>query len=121
MRRMLDGSKICKMIDFRKQGKIDINIESLRRIIGRMPSWNLPRPSKVKQCLDEGFGPSWLTKGRTVLDMSKGNIANNYRCITYILLAWKLVTNIIADKIYDHLTQQHLLPEKQKECRKSSM
>ena len=41
--------------------------------------------SQLKECLDSGFVPSWLTKGRTALlqkDKSKGNIASNYRPIT---------------------------------------
>ena len=43
--------------------------------------------SLIKKCLDSGFVPSWLTKGNTVLlmkDQSKGNIASNYRPITYL-------------------------------------
>lgn len=44
---MLDGLKIWKMIDVKKQGKKDINIESLRKIIGRMPTGNSPKPNKV--------------------------------------------------------------------------
>ena len=48
--------------------------------------------------------PSWLTKGRTVLlqsDMSKGNIASNYRSITYIPLAWRLVTSMLAERPFN--------------------
>ena len=33
---------------------------------------------------------------------------------------WKLLTGVIADQIYAHLDQEKLLPEEQKECRKSS-
>ena len=75
--------------------------------------------SKVKECLDSGFVPSWLTKGRTALlqkDKSKGNIASKYRPITCLPLMWKLLTGIIADQIYGHLDQQKLLPEEQKRC-----
>ena len=45
--------------------------------------------SQLKECLDSGFVPSWLTKGRTALLQkykSKGNIAGNYRPITCLLL-----------------------------------
>ena len=67
--------------------------------------------------------PSWLTKGRTPLlqkDKSKGNIASNYRPITFLPLIWKLLTGVIADQIYGHLDQQNLLSEEQKGCRKRS-
>ena len=78
---------------------------------------------QLKECLDSGFVPSWLTRGRTSLlqkDRSKGNVASNYRPITCLPLMWKLLTGVIADQIYAHLDQQKLLPEEQKGCRKSS-
>ena len=31
---------------------------------------------------------------------------------------WKLLTSVIADKVYAHLDQERLLPEEQKGCRK---
>ena len=44
---------------------------------------------KLKECLDSGFVPSWLTRGRTSLlqkDKNKSNVANNYRPITCLPL-----------------------------------
>ena len=79
--------------------------------------------SKLKVCLDSGFVPSWLTKGRTALlqkDKSKDNMASNYRPITCLPLMWKLLSGVIADQIYGHFDQQKLLPEEQKGCRKIS-
>ena len=74
---------------------------------------------QLKECLDSGFVPCWLTRGRTSLlqkDKSKGNVASNYRPIM-----WKLLTGVIANQmIYAHLDQEKLLPEEQKGCRKSS-
>ena len=110
----------------------------MKKTLGRMPDWKLPGlhlvlgfwlknlssllervRSKIKECLDSGFVPSWLTKGRTALlqkDKSKGNIASKYRPITCLPLMWKLLTGIIADQIYGHLDQEKLLPEEQKRC-----
>ena len=107
-----------------------------------MPNWKSPGPDLVqgfwlksfsslhervrlqlKECLDSGFVPSWLTRGRTSLpqkDKSKGNVASNYRPITCLPLMWKLLTGVIADQIYARLDQQKLLPEEQKGCRKGS-
>ena len=78
---------------------------------------------KLKECLDSGFVPSWLTRGRTALsqkDKSKGNIASNYRPITCLPLMWKVLLGVIADQIYGHLDQQKLLTEEQKRYRKRS-
>ena len=63
---------------------------------------------QLKECLDSGFVPSWLTRGRTSLlqkDKSKGNVTSNYRPITCLPLMWKLLTGVIADQIYAHLDQ----------------
>ena len=67
--------------------------------------------------------PSWLTKGKTAVlqkDKSKGNIASNYKPITYLPLMWKLLSGITADQIYGHLDHQKLFSEAQKRCRKRS-
>ena len=59
-----------------------------------------------KVCLDSGFVPSWLTRGKTSLlqkDKSKGNIAINYRPIACLPVMWKLLAGVIADQIYAHL------------------
>ena len=53
-------------------------------------------------------------------DKSKGNVASNYRPITYLPLMWKLLTGVIADQIYTHLDPEKLLLEEQKACRKGS-
>ena len=124
---------------------IDITTESSKKILGRMPnmkSMKSPGPDLVqgiwlknfsslhervrlqlKECLDSGFVPSWLTRGRTSLlqkDKSKGNVVSNYRPITCLPLMWKLLTDVIADQIYAHLDQEKLLPEEQKGCMKGS-
>ena len=77
----------------------------------------------LKESIDSGFVPSWLTRGRASLlqkDKSKENVASNYRPATCLPLMWKLLTGVIADQIYAHLDQEKLLPEEQKGCRKSS-
>ena len=73
-------------VNVKKQDKIDITTGSLKKRIGRMPNWKSPGPDLVqgfwlknfsslhervrlqlKECLDSGFVPSWLTRGRTSL------------------------------------------------------
>ena len=110
----------------------------MKKILGRMPNWKSPGLDLVewfwvknfstlhgrvrwqlKEYLNSGFVPSWLTKGRTALlqkDKGKVKIASNYKPITYLPLMWNLLTVVIADQIY--LDQWKLLPENQKRCRK---
>ena len=129
-------------VDVKKQEKINITTGSLKKRLGRMPNWKSSGPDlvqgfwlknfsslhervrlKLKECLDSGFVPSWLTRGRISLfqkDKSKGNVASNYGPITCFPLMWKLLTGVIADQIYAHLDQEKLLPEEQKGCRKGS-
>ena len=60
---------------------------------------------QLKECLDSGFVPSWLTRGRTSLLQkykNKGNVASSYRPITCLPLMWKLWTGVISDQIYAH-------------------
>ena len=69
---------------------------------------------QLKECSDNGFVPSWLTRGRTSLlqkDKSKDNVASNHRPITCLPLMWKFLTGVIADQIYAQLDQDKLLPE----------
>ena len=109
----------------KKQEKIGITTGSLKKILGRMPNWKSTGPDlfqgfwlksfsslyervrlQLNECLDSGFVPSWLTRGRTSLlqnDKSKGNVASNCRPITCLPLMWKLLTGVIADQIYAHL------------------
>ena len=129
-------------VNVKKQEKIDITTGKLAKILGRLPNWKSPGPDLVqgfwlenfsslhervrlqlKECLDNGFAPRWLTRGRTSFlqkDKSKGKVASNYRYITCLPLMWKLLTGVIAHQIYAHLDQEKLLPEEQKECRKGS-
>ena len=80
----------------------------MKKILGRMPNWKSPGPDLVqgfwlknfsslhervrlqlKESLDSGFVPSWLTRGWTSLlqkDTSKVNVANNCRPITCLSL-----------------------------------
>ena len=86
-----------------------------------MPNWKSPGPGlaqgfwiknfsslhervrlQLKGCLDSGFVPCWVIRGRTLLlqkNKSKGNVASNYRPITCLPLMWKLLTGVIGDQI----------------------
>ena len=53
-------------------------------------------------------------------DIDQGNEPSNYRPITCLLLAWKILTGVIADDMYSFLEGRKLLPEEQKGCRERS-
>ena len=54
------------------------------------------------------------------MDPEKGNAPNNYRPIACLPLMWKLLTNILAEKVYAHLSEKNVLSDEQKGCRKDS-
>ena len=111
-------------VNVEKQEKIDIIPGSLKKILGSMLNWKSPGPDlvqwfwlknfsslhkrvrlQVKECLDSGFVPCWLTRGRNSLLQkykNKGNVASSYRPITCLPLIWKLWTGVISDQIYAH-------------------
>ena len=125
------------------QEKIEITTEKIRKILQKLPSWKAPGldmvqgfwfknfqsmhihlKSNLSSCLIEGKVPSWMTKGRTVLiqkDKTKGNEASNYRPITCLPIAWKILTGILAEEIYCFMEKKAMLPEEQKGGRKGSM
>ena len=77
----------------------------------------------LHSCITRGKLPDWMTSGRAVSllkDKSKGNKVSNYRTITCLRLVWKLITGISADEIYNHLEENDLLPEEQKDCHRHS-
>ena len=108
----------------KKQEKIDITTGTLKKILGRMQNWKSPGPDLVqefwlknisslhkrvrlllKECLDSGFVPTWLTRVRTSLlqkDKSQGNVASNYKPITCLPLIWKLLTGELRIR-YRHI------------------
>ena len=146
----VDHNKEAKWLQgFRKemerqeqQGMIEITEEKIRMFLQRLPNWKAPGPDMVQgywfkcftsmhkslkdnlaDCLKAGKVPEWMTKGKTVLiqkDPAKGNDPSNYRPITCLPLAWKILTGIIAEETYTFLEQRSLLPEEQKGCRKGS-
>ena len=119
-----------------------IDIDTVKRGIGRMTNWRAPGPDMIrgfwfkkltslhravtdalKECVQRGEVPEWMVKGRTVLiqkDPVKGNVESNYRPIACLPIMWKLLTGIFAERIYDHLHANSLLPNEQKGCRKQS-
>lgn len=131
-----------KMHGVEKQCEVKINIGDVETGIRKMANWKAPGPDGVRGfwfkrfsslhgiiteslqgCLDSGQVPEWMVKGRTVLiqkDRAKGTVVSNYRPIACLPLMWKLLTGILAEKLYQHLQVNKLLQDEQKGCRKRS-
>ena len=64
-----------------------------------------------------------MTKGKTTLiqkDPEKVNAANNCSPIASVPLMWKLLTSVLAEKVYLHLSEKNVLRDQQKGFRKDS-
>ena len=129
-----------KLGNIEKQNDLSIDVGMVRDGVRHLSNWKAPGPdgvvgfwfkkmtalhhvmaSKLQLCLTNGKVPLWMVKGRTVLiqkDPAKGTIASNYRPIACLPIMWKLLTSMFAEKMYDHLDRQNLLPDEQKGCRK---
>ena len=103
---MQSGYKTCEVKLMLKKGEDRYYHRNLKKILSTRANWNSPGLDLVqrfwlknfsslhqrlhlKECLDSGFLPSLLTRGRTSLlqkDKSKGNVASNYRPITCLPL-----------------------------------
>ena len=121
---MVKGFK-RKLCTIEQQGDFTIDSEGLKVVLGKLANWKAPGPDGVrgfwykrfsslhaqmaiqlKECLAAGEVLEWMTRGRTVLikkDITKGNIASNYRMTTCLPLMWKVLTGIIAEKVHTSL------------------
>ena len=75
----------------------------------------------LQKSLENGNVSMWTIKGRTILiqkDKENGKAASNYRPIICLSLIWKLLTGVIAEKVYGFLDTNLLLPQEQKRCRR---
>ena len=73
----------------------------------------------LQSFITKGEVPDWMKTGWTVLllkEKNKENEVSNYRPTTCLPLMWKLITDIVADEIYNHLEENGILPEEQKGC-----
>ena len=65
-----------------------------------------------------GQSPPWLTTGRTTLVPKKPETRNpaNYRPITCLPIIYKILTNIITNRMKHHIETNQIIPDEQKGC-----
>ena len=56
-------------------------------------------------------------KGKTSID-PEGSRERKYRSIACLPLMWKLLTSVMVEKVYVHLSEKNVPPDEQKGCRK---
>jgi hypothetical protein len=120
------------------QSKIEITPADLEKQLRKTPRWKAPGPDgiqgfwikkftalhdrirrQLQACIDTNTTPKSMTEGRTVLimkDASKGPVPSNFRPITCLPIMYKILTGIVADKIYEHLDNNKYIPTEQKGC-----
>jgi len=131
-----------KLEHIEKQENLSITVADVKKMIRKMPNWKSPGPDEVQgywikhltklhmliadhlqKCLDNGDFLEWMTSGKTALIMKnpvKGKQPGKYRPITCLPLMWKKLTGILADNLYDHLSEQNVIGEEQKGCIRKS-
>ena len=68
-------------------------------------------------CDREKPWPDWVAFGKTVLcqkDPAKGSAVDSQKPLLFLPLMWKLMTGILAEKMYSHLEKENVLPFEQK-------
>ena len=126
-----------------RQDDIVINFLMVTTQAKKIPNWKAPGPDgvqgywikkltslhdRIAEQMNEMINnrvpiPAWMTTGRTVLcqkDPQKGNVVDNYRPISCLPIMWKLMTGVIADRVYKVLEENDTLPTEQKGCKKKS-
>ena len=128
-----------RLSEIDKQEDIRIIVENVKTAIRKMTNWKAPGTDCVQgyqfkrfstlnsrltehlqTCIVVGNVPSWMTQGKTTLIMKDPNAANNYLPIACLLPMRKLLTSVLGQKVYAHLSEKNVLPDEQKGCRKDS-
>ena len=126
---------------------VDITTEDLQKNLKKLRNWKAPGLDKVQNfwikklhalhspmvkalnhiCHHPESMPLWMTEGTTTLIYKKGeeSLPKNYRPITCLPTTFKLLTLLLSNKIYDHITRSSpsnapILQLEQKGFRKQS-
>ena len=113
------------------QDNLDITTELVKKAAKSMKSWKSPGKEKIQGCwiknlsslherlawqlqsVVEGNIPEWISQGWTSLIMKNKDIGpkvvTNYRPVTCLSTTWKLLTSVISNAIYDHLSDKGLI------------
>lgn len=122
------------------QADHNISTEELKKVIQKIQAWKAPGVDHIhnfwykrftsihehlttqinKIILEPNKLPQFLTQGKTYIKPKNSDTQNpaNYRPLTCLPTLYKIITSLITHKIEKHLTQNNILTEEQKGCRK---
>nr|CAI5864221.1 unnamed protein product [Callosobruchus analis] len=125
-----------------EQGDVIVTAEELAKTIKHTHNWKCPGVDNVQNFWYKQFSttyemlagqineairqpnrlPKFLTQGITYIKPKNADTKNpaNYRPITCLPTLYKIITATICRSIEQHLTQNNILTEEQKGCRKQS-
>lgn len=128
--------------DLQPQHNIALSTEELTNIINKTHNWKCPGIDNVQNFWYKKFTsthhhlalainkiidqpqtlPEFLTIGKTYIKPKNNETTNpsNYRPITCLPTLYKIITSTISSKIETHLTQQNVITDEQKGCKKNS-
>ena len=99
-----------KMPNCKARGKDDVQGYRLKNLTSLHPLIIV----QLNHILDgERPLPVWMSFEKTVLcqkDPAKGSAVDNYRAISCLPLMWKLITGMLAERIYSHLERENVVP-----------
>ena len=107
--------KIRRMKNFKSPGPDQITNFWFMQLTSLQPLY-LTAFNRILSGQEEA--PTWLTKGMTRLlpKNADTHLPNKYRPICCLPTTYKLLTAIIAERLYAHLDDNNLLSEQQKGC-----
>ncbi|XP_054745905.1 putative mediator of RNA polymerase II transcription subunit 24 [Anastrepha obliqua] len=128
--------------DLQPQHNIALSTEELTNIINKTHNWKCPGIDNVQNFWYKKFTSThhhlalainkiidqpqtlqeFLTIGKTYIKPKNNETTNpsNYRPITCLPTLYKIITSTISSKIETHLTQQNVITDEQKGCKKNS-
>lgn len=132
-----------RMTNKRRMINHTVELEEVEKVIKRSKNWKAPGIDKIQNFWIKKFKsthnkigeiftdiledrtelPTFMTQGITYLLSKTSPTSKNpskYRPITCLPTLYKLLTGVIAEKIYKHLTENELLATEQKGCTKSA-
>ena len=105
--------QLKKILKWKAPGPDDVHgywLNNFRALHQRMAE-------QLQHCINNHQAPEWMTAGRIALvqkDKSKGNVASNYRPNTCLPVMWKLLTDIISERLYNYLEETNTIPHQHK-------
>ena len=128
-----------KFTDIEYQPLEDISVDELQTALKKTSSWKSPGPDAVpnkqltalhhhllntyNQVIEQPEHlPDWFTTAQTYLLPKNKNRENpqNYRPIACLSASYKVLTSILTERSYTHITKNDIILEEQRACARNS-